>query len=71
MTKKTTSKKVSPKKSPAKATSDKKVVAAKEPANIKTMPLKHELLGSLKEARLANPFEQLGLIKNPISDGFL
>jgi len=74
MTKKTTkatSKKVSPKRSPVKATSDKKPVVAKKPAMIKTMPLKHELVGALKEARLDNPFEQLGLIKNPISDGFL
>ncbi|MEL0660045.1 1,4-alpha-glucan branching protein GlgB [Psychromonas arctica] len=71
MTKKPTVKKVATKEKTVKKTTVKNVVTPKVGEEINTMPLKLTLLNQLEKATLANPFEQLGLIKNANGIGFL
>ena len=71
MTKKPTTKKVATKEKTVKKTTVKNVATPKVGEEINTMPLKSTLLNQLEKATLANPFEQLGLIKNANGIGFL
>ena len=71
MTKKPMTKKVATKEKTAKNAIVNKATSPIVEKEIKTIPLKSALLNQLEKVTLANPFEQLGLIKNTNGSGFL